>query len=219
MVAGLFAAVSSCFSPASPHDEPAVARCQRRSRWLVPVSILPSCLLQKHPNAGGLAAFELLCENDTLFKAAGGVPPAHPKEKARPAHGEALQELLLAKLEKSEAYGRDPSLALDCTFRSVSRQANTPALQDIGTIEARFFSGGFSSGTDWLFSANALRNIRFAEVERPARYVFVVFDPGELMVSTLRAHQKFEWSDARIFEIKFPDGTRRLDRAAAVRPN
>jgi hypothetical protein len=78
----------------------------------------------------------------------------------------------------------------------------------IGTIEGTdVFSAGFAAGTAWLFSANALRSIRYAEVERPTRYVVVVFDPGEQVIGTLRVrvHQKFEWSDAPIFEIKFLD--------------
>ena len=78
----------------------------------------------------------------------------------------------------------------------------------IGTIEGTdVFSAGFAAGTAWLFSANALRSIRYAEVEKPTRYVVVVFDPGEQVIGTLRVrvHQKFEWSDAPIFEIKFPE--------------
>lgn len=56
-------------------------------------------------------------------------------------------------------------------------------------------------------SANAPRSIRYAEVE-DLRVMWLLFStPREQAIGTLRGrvHQKFEWSDARIFEIKFPE--------------
>jgi hypothetical protein len=76
----------------------------------------------------------------------------------------------------------------------------------IGTVDGvDVFAAAFSPGVAWLFSAKALRSIRYAAIERPACYVSVGFELGEQMKGTLRVRvrQHFDWSDTPIFEIKF----------------
>jgi hypothetical protein len=76
----------------------------------------------------------------------------------------------------------------------------------LGTMEGvDLFAAKFTAGVAWLFSAKALLEVRYAEIES-AQFVKVVFDPGEETTGTLRVHLRnyFHWSDAPIFEIRFP---------------
>lgn len=77
----------------------------------------------------------------------------------------------------------------------------------IGTVEGvDVFAAALSPGVAWLFSAKALRSIRYAETERPGCYLAVGFELGEQMKGTLRVRvrQQFDWANTPIFEIKFP---------------
>jgi hypothetical protein len=88
------------------------------------------------------------------------------------------------------------------------RQRNDSRGSYVGTVEdVDVFSSAFSPGVAWLFSASALRGILYGRVDDPERYVAISFDPGDKVTDALhvRVRQQFEWSDAPIFEIKFPE--------------
>jgi hypothetical protein len=62
-------------------------------------------------------------------------------------------------------------------------------------------------GVAWLFSAQTLRRMRYAETEQTERYVDVSFEPvGEVKGTwRVRVRQVLEWADTPIFEIRSPD--------------
>jgi hypothetical protein len=69
------------------------------------------------------------------------------------------------------------------------------------------FGEQFTPGVAWLFSARALRGIRYAELDEPGRYVEVAFELGEETKGTLRVRvrQHLEWADLPVFELLAPD--------------
>jgi hypothetical protein len=79
----------------------------------------------------------------------------------------------------------------------------------IATIEGvDVFGAEFPAGEAWLFSAEALRAVRYAETHPAGRYAELTFElGGEKMKGTLRVRvrQELEWSDSPIFELKAPD--------------
>jgi hypothetical protein len=79
----------------------------------------------------------------------------------------------------------------------------------IATIEGVdvFGLGGLQAGKAWLFSAEALRAIRYAEVNPTGHCAELNFELGEQMKGMLRVRvrQELEWSDSLIFELEAPD--------------
>jgi hypothetical protein len=70
-----------------------------------------------------------------------------------------------------------------------------------------FGAAWFMPGVAWLFSAQTLRSVRYAENEQTERYVDVSFEPVGEVKGTLRARvrQVLEWANTPIFEIRSSD--------------
>jgi hypothetical protein len=80
--------------------------------------------------------------------------------------------------------------------------------QYIVTVEGvDVFASVLPPGNAWLFSAKALRSVRYAEVDQPSHYVHISFELGDDIKGTLRVRvrQLLEWSNAPTFELHMPD--------------
>jgi hypothetical protein len=82
----------------------------------------------------------------------------------------------------------------------------------IATVEGvDVFGADFTPGVAWLFSAKALRSVRYGELHEPAQYVSVTYELGEQMKGILRVRvrQHLDWADTPIFEIEISDAADR----------
>lgn len=80
----------------------------------------------------------------------------------------------------------------------------------IATVEGvDVFGADFRPGEAWLFSANSLREVRYAETAPPDHHAELTFELGEEMKGTLRVRvrQVLKWADSPTFELKSPDPT------------
>ena len=78
----------------------------------------------------------------------------------------------------------------------------------IGTVgRVRIYGLQSPPGRAWLFSATALRNVRYAEIDGPGRFVDVAFEPTAGVEGTLRVRvrQQCEWRDSVGFELVLPE--------------
>lgn len=120
----------------------------------------------------------------------------------RNAEGRALRRLLYAPPADR------PKLTIE------QRSQDERRASYIATIEGvDVFGAEFPAGTAWLFSAESLRAVRYAETAPAGRYAELTFELGEEMKGTLRVRvrQSLEWSDGPVFELKAPDPGDEMD--------
>ncbi len=82
----------------------------------------------------------------------------------------------------------------------------------IATIEGVDVFGAESpAGEAWLFSAESLRAVRYAETDPADRYAELTLELGDEMKGTVRVRQALYWSDSPIVELKALDPGERID--------
>ena len=69
------------------------------------------------------------------------------------------------------------------------------------------YGADFPHGTAWLFSARALRAVRYSAFGEEGRYLTLTYEVGENMTGKLRARfiQSSVWEDTPVFELNIPD--------------
>ncbi|MBC2664230.1 hypothetical protein H7F51_01720 [Novosphingobium flavum] len=80
----------------------------------------------------------------------------------------------------------------------------------IATVEGvDVFGADFRPGEAWLFSANSLREVRYAKTATPDRHAELSFELGDEMKGTLRVRvrQVLKWANLPTFELKSSDPT------------
>jgi hypothetical protein len=144
-------------------------------------------------------------EHDTFWSGiAGLIPQVGPEPVlvvSRAAEGRALQRFLYSRPEER------PDLTIE------RHDGGERGASYIATVEGVDVLGAdFPAGVAWLFSARALRQIGYAEVDS-GRHVTVEFDPKEELIGTLRVRvrQRLEWTQTPIFELRAPDPDREGD--------
>lgn len=78
----------------------------------------------------------------------------------------------------------------------------------IATVEGvDVFGANLEPGTAWLFSASALKAIKYGETGSPGCFVELDFEQGEDMRGAvrIRIRQALDWSDDPVFELHAPD--------------
>jgi hypothetical protein len=115
---------------------------------------------------------------------------------SRNAEGRALRRFLYAPATDR------PKLTIEQRPRSERRASYIATINGVDV-----FGAEFSAGEAWLFSAESLRAVRYAETDPAGRYAELTFELGEELKGTLRVRvrQELEWSDSPIFELKAPN--------------
>lgn len=127
-------------------------------------------------------------EIDPFVKAV-GIDPVLVVSQA--AEGRALRRFLYASPEDRPA--------LQFERRNIGALGNY-----LITIEGvDVFGSDLAPGSAWLFSAKALRSVRYGEVDPAGRRVTIAFEPGENRQGKMRVRvrQHLEWDASPIFEL------------------
>ncbi len=100
------------------------------------------------------------------------------------------------------APGDRPSLKVELKARANHNGVYVATVENIDV-----YGANCSPGTSWLFSAKALRSVRYASIDEEGRFVTLKFELGEGLKGTLRAcfSRSAVWAGTPTFEVRLAD--------------